>query len=190
MKRLLVLLVLITCTVQAEIYKSKNDKGEWVYSDKPSPNAERMKLPPLSTYAPPPALQRSVSDSEDPEPAQTNDKYKSMVFVEPVNDATVRENSGLVKVIVGLDPPLKIKKGHKIQFYLDGNPYGEAGASSAIIVKEVDRGTHVLKAQVLGVEGKLVFRAKPVTFHLHRESLNNPNRVKPTPLPTPLPTPR
>ena len=57
MKRLLVLLVVVACTVQAEIYKSKNDKGEWVYTDKPSPDAERMKLPPLSTYTPAPIKQ-------------------------------------------------------------------------------------------------------------------------------------
>ena len=176
MKRLLILLVLITCTVQAEIYKSQNEKGEWVYSDTPSPNSERMKLPPLSTYtAPPPPPPHSVYAPV----GGAGTAYATMVFAEPENDATVRDNNGVVKVTVALDPPLKIQQGHKIQFYLDGNPYGEAIASSAITVKEVDRGTHVLGAQVLSARGGLLLRAEPVTFHLRRHSVKNLNLVKP-----------
>jgi len=49
MKRFSVLLMLVAGLVQADVYKSVNDKGEVVYSDKPTPGAKRMKLPPLQT---------------------------------------------------------------------------------------------------------------------------------------------
>ena len=65
MKRLLILLVLISSAVQAEIYKSQNEKGEWIYSDKRSPRAELLKLPPLSTYAPPVQSQPEPDEQEE-----------------------------------------------------------------------------------------------------------------------------
>ena len=180
MKRLLVLLVVVACTVQAEIYKSQNEKGEWVYSDTPSRDAERMKLPPLSTYTPPPIKQPS---DPDPDPAQPDDTYKSMVFVAPVNDATVRNNQGIVMASVKLDPLLKGKQGHKIQFYLDGTPHGTPVAGLNLMLKNLDRGTHALGARVLNASGKSLFSAEPVTFFIHRESVNFPNRAKPVPAP-------
>ena len=180
MKRLLVLLVLVACTVQAEIYKSKNDKGEWVYTDKPTPDAERMKLPPLSTYTPPPVTQPSVSD---PDTAQSDDTYKSMVFVAPVNDATIRDNQGIVRASVKLDPALMGQQGHKIQFYLDGSPHGTPVTGSNLMLKNLDRGSHALGARVLNASGKSLFSADPVTFFLRRESVNFPNRAKPAPAP-------
>ena len=180
MKRLLVLLVLLACTVQAEIYKSQNEKGEWVYSDKPSQDAERMKLPPLSTYTPPPVTQSPVSD---PDPAQSNETYKSMVFVAPVNDATIRDNQGIVSASVKLDPSLMGQQGHKIQFYLDGSPHGTPVAGSNLMIKNLDRGSHALGARVLNASGKSLFSADPVTFFLHRQSVNFPNRAKPAPAP-------
>jgi hypothetical protein len=178
MKRLLVLLVLVACTVQAEIYKSQNDKGEWVYSDKPSPDAERMKLPPLSTYTPAPIKQPSVSDTDREQP---DDTYKSMVFTAPANDVTLRDNQGTVKASVRLEPLLK--QGHKIQFYLDGTPHGTPVTSSNLMIKNLDRGTHALGARVLNASGKSLFSADPVTFFMRRESVNFPTRVKPAPAP-------
>ncbi|MCK5308207.1 MAG: hypothetical protein KAJ73_06305, partial [Zetaproteobacteria bacterium] len=166
--------------VQAEIYKSKNDKGEWVYSDKPSADAERMKLPPLSTYTPAPIKQPSVSDADREQP---DDTYKSMVFVAPVNDATVRDNQGIVRASVKLDPLLMDQQGHKIQFYLDGTPYGIPVAGSNLVIKNLDRGSHALGARVLNASGKSLFSADPVTCFIRRESVNFPNRVKPTPTP-------
>jgi len=177
MKRLLILLVLITGTVQAEIYKSQNEKGEWVYSDKPSPSAERMKLPPLSTYTPP-ALQSAPARQEEAE-----DVYKSMAFVEPENNATIRDNEGVVDASVRIEPLLKSQQGHKIQFYLDESPYGAPGVGLKLTLKNVERGSHVLSARVLNAEDAVVFSATPVTFHIHKQSLNQPNRVRPQPLP-------
>ena len=177
MKRLLVLLVLVACTVQAEIYKSQNDQGEWVYSDKPSPDAERMKLPPLSTYTPVPLPQPPVSV-----PVESSDTYESMVFIEPKNDATIRDNEGTVKASVRLEPLLKSEQGHKIQFYLDGTPHGTPVTSSNLMLKNIDRGAHTLGARVLNADGKPLFSAGQVTFFIHRQSVNFPTRVKPTPL--------
>jgi cell division septation protein DedD len=189
MKRLpIILLIMISCAVQAEIYKSQNEKGEWVYSDTPSPSAERMKLPPLSTYTPTTPAQRPASV-----PKESKAEYESMVFAEPENNATIRNNEGLVDASVSLEPLLKSHQGHKIQFYLDGKPYGAPVVGSKLTLENLDRGTHVLGAQVLDAGGEVVFRASPVTVHVHRQSAlmpkfkpGNGNLPKPNPKPKPV----
>ncbi len=180
MKKLLVLLVLVSCAVEAEIYKSQDEKGEWVYSDRPSPSAQRMKLPPLSTYTPTEQAQPPQPD----QPAVAAGIYKSMVFVEPLNDLVIRDQTGEVAVSLKLDPPLKRRQGHEIQCYIDDEPHGEAVASAKFTLKNLDRGTHVLGAVVFDAGGKALFSADPVTIHVKRVSalnavnLNNPDNPK------------
>ena len=181
MKQLLILLVLVVCPVHAEIYKSQDESGAWVYSDRPSPNAERMKLPPLSTYTPPPQTPNSASASQ----GESVGVYKSMVFLEPEDDITLRDNSGVVSVVLKLDPPLKGMQGHKIQYYLDDKPYGPPVVTSSITLRNVDRGQHLLGARVIDAEDDNIFSASPVIFHIHRQSINNPNRARPRPTPKP-----
>ena len=179
MKRLLILLVLITCTAQAEIYKSQNEKGEWVYSDKPSPSAERMKLPPLSTYKSPP-LRTSGSP---PPKAIENDIYAGFSFIKPVNDETLRNNLGIVMAETKLVPALQHKLKHRIQFYLDNEPYGPVIASTAVTMSNLDRGAHTLSASVVDQEGNTLISTGSVTVHVKRESkLNVIDDAVPTPL--------
>jgi hypothetical protein len=90
---------------------------------------------------------------------------------------------------VKLDPVLMGQQGHKIQFYLDGTPYGTPVAGSNLVIKNLDRGTHALGARVLNASGKSLFSADPVTFFLHRQSVNFPTRVKPQPPKPPKPKP-
>jgi hypothetical protein len=54
MKRILILIVLFACQANAEIYKSINAAGEVVYTDTPTQGAEKLKMPALPTYTPPP----------------------------------------------------------------------------------------------------------------------------------------
>jgi hypothetical protein len=182
MKRLPVVLMLLAASVQAAVYKSVNDKGEVIYSDQPTPNAQRLKLPELPTYKPPPVP--DVSNTPETKPAAN--PYKRVKILQPENDATIRDNQGVVRVQVALDPPLMTKLGDKIQFYLDGKPHGMPVGSSAISFSNLDRGTHTLSATVVNSSGAAVVSADPVVFHLHRESILNPNSplfVKPAPRP-------
>ena len=180
MKKLLILLALTCHAAEAEIYKSQDENGEWSYSDRPSPSAERMKLPPLSTYTPS-AKPVSTGDVEDDGAVSP---YKSMVFLEPKNNLTIRDQEGVAKVSVKLDPLLKTQRGHKIQYYLDDAPRGEPVVSSKMTLKNIERGTHVLGASVLDAEGKELFSAATVTFYVRKDSslnptnLNNPDNPK------------
>ena len=195
MQRFSVLLMLVAGLVQADVYKSVNDKGEVVYSDKPTPGAERLKLPPLQTFTQPPLPRLTRTPGK---PVMQN-LYENMAFMEPENDATVRNNLGVVTVRLLLEPALKTQLGHKIQFFMDNEPHGPPVQNTTMGFSNIERGTHTLSATVIDSNEQTVMSSDTVTFHLHRESIfnpnnpKNPNRPKPTPLPVnpvrPTPTP-
>jgi hypothetical protein len=84
------------------------------------------------------------------------------------------------------------KQGHKIQFYLNGAPHGIPVGSASISFSNLDRGTYTLSTSVMDAKGVVLMSADPVVFHMHRESVLNPNSplfVKPKPEPKPKPQP-
>jgi hypothetical protein len=189
MKRFPVLLIVLAASVQADVYKSVNEKGEVIYSDQPTANAQRMKLPELPTYTAPPVPSLSSAPNTN-KAAPVASPYKSVKIILPENDATIRDNQGIVRVQVELNPSLMTKQGHKIQFYLNGEPHGIPVDSTSISFSNLDRGTYTLSTSVIDANGVVLSRADPVDFHLHRESLLNPNsplNVKPAPKPQPKP---
>lgn len=178
MRYFIVLLVLLAGLAQAEIYKSTSADGEVIFSDQPSPGAEQMQLPELPTYSAPPARTRARSDSAgQKQPAKS--PYQSVVFTAPEDDATVRNNLGDLSASVSLQPALKTRLGHRIQYYLDDAPHGQPVSATAINFTNLDRGSHRLSASVVDSQGGTIISTDTVTFHLHRESLNFPNRQAP-----------
>jgi hypothetical protein len=186
MKRLLIML-LFAGSAHAEIYKSINAAGEVVYSDTRTQGAETMKMPALPTYTPPPVVPSTTSKAESVETAV----YEDFVFLTPEDDATIRNNQGIINVELKLTPALRSRRNHRVQFYLDGEAYGEPVSSIQTTMSGVERGMHTLTASVLDANDDSLISADPVIVHLHRESIhnpnnpNNPNRPRPTPLPSP-----
>jgi hypothetical protein len=190
MRHILLLLALVTGPVLADVYKTVTETGEIIYSDTPTPGAERIHLPELPTYTPPPLPRFTPSPAKQP----VKSLYNSMTFTEPAEDATVRDNQGVVQIRIELAPPLMTRLGHKVQFYLDNKPHGIPVESTAIGFSNIDRGTHSVSAYVVDKDENPMMSAPAVSFHMHRESINNPNnpnnpknKPKPTPLPSKAP---
>lgn len=182
MKRLLIML-LLAGSAHAEVYKSINAEGEVVYSDTRTQGAETLKLPALPTYTPPPVTPSAPAAEQPVEKAA----YEDFVFVKPEDGATVRNNQGIINAELKLTPALRGRRNHRVQFYLDGEPYGEPVSSIRTTMSNVDRGEHSLTASVIDASGAALISADPVIVHLHRETINNPNhpnnpnRPRPTP---------
>ena len=160
----------------AAVYKSVDAEGNVVYTDNPAGNAKPVDLPPLSTVPAP---------KYDPnlfKPKETEDQagaYQSVSIVSPGQDESIRENSGAVSVSASVKPKLDTKAGHRFMFYMDGESVGEATASDRIVFENVDRGTHNVSVAVVDGGGKELMRSEPVTFHLHRVSVQAPPRPTP-----------
>jgi hypothetical protein len=146
-----------------------------------------MKMPALPTYTPPPVVPSTTTKAESVETAV----YEDFVFLTPEDDATIRNNQGIINVELKLTPALRSRRNHRVQFYLDGEAYGEPVSSIQTTMSGVERGMHTLTASVLDANDDSLISADPVIVHLHRESIhnpnnpNNPNRPRPTPLPSP-----
>ena len=167
------MLALLSGLAQSEIYKSVSADGKVTYSDKPSPGAERMQRRELSTYAPP-AL--PVRQTRRPARPASSDYYKNFSFIKPQNNATIRNNPGIVMVEVKLNPGLQNNLGHKIQFYLDDEAYGPPVDNYAVTLSNLDRGEHTLSASVINAKGKVQISTLDVGVHLKRESRLQNNR--------------
>jgi hypothetical protein len=174
MRAVCLLLCLALGSVQAEVYKSVNEQGEVIYSDRPGKDAERLRMPALPSYTPQPV--RSFSRDSAPQGAQQAAGYERFIISAPADDATIRNNIGNLEVTTLLEPALMLPHGHSVQFYLDGVAHGTASDALALSLDNVDRGTHQLSASVLDADGKVLITTPPVTVHVKRASKLHGNR--------------
>ncbi len=165
---LLVLPVLAT----ADIYKSIGPDGTVVYSDQPSPGAEKIRVQQPSTYTPPPLpkFQPTQRASDQAAPA-----YERLSVVSPKPEETIRDNEGTVIATFAVKPALQTDQGHRLVVLLDGNRQKPISVTR-IQFNNVDRGAHTIQAMVIDGNGKTLIESDPVTFYLHRQSIHFPAR--------------
>jgi len=168
------LLTLLVTTAQAEVYKSIDANGEVIYSDVPSRGAKRIQVPDPPTYTPAPLPPASPAASAAGGQADTVD-YREFSMRSPHADETIRSNAGIVNLSVSLEPALQVDAGHRIQYFLDDKPQGKPVKWLTASYRNIDRGTHNVSATVVDEHGAPVISTTPVTIHLLRASIQNPN---------------
>ena len=168
MKAFIPILLLLAASVQAEVYKTITPDGEVIYSDVRTGDAKQMNVPRAQTYTPPPMPAPALLPvTTEVEP----DIYNSFVVDSPLDQQTIRDNLGNVELLVTLEPGLIARDGHRIEYYLDGEPNGRRTVDTRKTFVNVDRGEHQLSAAVVDKRGKVIIRTEPVTVFMHRESL-------------------
>jgi uncharacterized protein DUF4124 len=139
-------LIFFMCCLSAEtVYKTVDEDGNIIFTDKPSEEAEEIKIQELETIKNPNPGRYKPSTEKPPEEF----KYKSFVITSPENGAGIRSNNGNVSISVSLEPMKKA--GHKIIISMDGK---EVGSGSSVSLQNVDRGTHSISASVVDANGK------------------------------------
>ena len=170
------LLLIASVLVQAELFKWVDEEGNIIYSDQPPVGADKSehqvdeeKLPPIIST---PALEQPSRTSSSSSSAATNpvERYKSLTIVSPEHDTSVRQNAGNVSIKVAIEPYLFNERGDLLVIYMDGLEVAR-GRESSVQLIEVDRGTHTIRAEIIGANGKILKKASPVTFTLHRHSV-------------------
>jgi hypothetical protein len=175
MKKVLILLLLVTGLAtglaQAEIYKTISPNGEVIYTDIPSPRAEKLDLPGLSVYEPPAATTLSIPRFRRSHSVGSV-SYDEFSIQEPKSGAVIRNNLGIVDVSVTLKPALKDKSKHRIQYILDKELYGPAMDKTTIRISNLVRGKHTLSANLVDEKNTVLASTGTVTFHIRRQSVN------------------
>lgn len=168
MRILLLLICFFTILpVAAEVYRSVNENGEVIYTDKPSPGAEQIEVDEVQTIDAPAEQDFEYTPPQKEQPQA----YTKLEITSPENDTSIRDNAGNVTVSIALEPALKA--GDKMVLSMDGTKVSE-GASNQFSLTNLDRGTHSLSVAVVNAAGKELKRSSAVLFTIQRHSNLNP----------------
>ena len=172
------LLILVSGTVFAEVYRWIDENGNTVYSDQPVGNAEQIVLPEASTYSPVvvPLATSDDSDEMAEEVGSEDDEMPpapsyQLQIASPQDDEAIRVNNGNLTVNIQIRPPLSQKRGDMIQLRMNGLPYGEPRNGLSFNLANVDRGTHTLSAVVMNASGEQLAQSPSIKFHLQRNTI-------------------
>ncbi len=163
-------LILLTClsaqvfATSAKIYVWRNEQGVLVFSDSPRPGAEEVKITEQNIVSSP-SIDTSILDIT---PQKIEEKYQ-VEITQPEQNETIRDNTGSVYV-TGLVKPV-FKQGLKIQLYLDNKKYQKPQSRAIYILRNIDRGEHQVKMQLINNKGKVIASSDVTTFYMHRTSV-------------------
>ncbi len=170
MLKIVGVLILLTClsaqvfATSAKIYVWRNEQGVLVFSDSPRPGAEEVKITEQNIMSSP-SIDTSILDIT---PQIIEEKYQ-VEITQPEQNETIRDNTGSVYV-TGLVKPV-FKQGLKIQLYLDNKKYQKPQSRAIYVLRNIDRGEHQVKMQLINNKGKVIASSKPTTFYMHRTSV-------------------
>ena len=183
MKILFYILLLTACSIaQAEMYKSLDENGEVVYSDKPPTlDAKEIKLPPITVQTP---VKTSPKPKSVTKPKLPPYVYSDMQFSSPENDENIYGNDGAIAYALIVTPTLNTVLKHYLTIKLDGKVVIEKTSSLNGSLNDVDRGSHHLSADIHDANGTIL-RSASMSFHVHKASLLKNNPVIPPPAPRP-----
>ena len=157
----------------AELFKWKDADGNIIFSDQPPAGTDKHEsevkqesLPRINTV---PALDltKSRTTSSSSQSKENNASYISLAIDSPLHDSEIRENSGKVLISVRVDPNIFVERGDKLIIYMDGVEVFK-GESTSVLLDNVDRGTHDVKASIVNSQGFVLRETRVTTFTLHR----------------------
>ena len=177
MRILLLLATLFFLTsVSAGVYRSTDADGNIIYTDKPSPDAEEIRIDKVQT------IPAGPDDFEYTTPDNSADEgdYTKLEIVSPENNHVFTGNTGDVTVSVVIEPELNTENGDRLILTMDGKKEADS-TSTSFSFTNLDRGTHTVEVHVVNKDGKSLISSAPVTFTMKRTSVLNTNRPAPRP---------
>jgi hypothetical protein len=155
------------------IYKSLDAQGNIVYSDIPSIGAEKITPPPISTIKSDAVLKPEQAVVEDKK-ARLPTSYTSFSILQPENDVTIWDNLGSIPLKLNLEPQLDTASGHGVWVYIDGRALVKKSPSLVQPITGIDRGTHMIRAEIRDSAGKILIRTKTIKVHLKKHTVPKP----------------
>ena len=150
----------------AKVYVWRNETGELVYSDTPRPGAEEVKTKPGNIIKSSTNIETQVLDINT---QAIDDNYQVVINI-PKDNSTIRDNTGSIYIQGSIKPIFK--RGLKIQLILDGELYQKPQTHTKFSLRNIDRGEHQIKMKLVNEKGKEIASSKPITFYMHRASVN------------------
>jgi hypothetical protein len=135
-----------------------------VFSDTPKPGAEEIEVNSKNTIIT--SVDTSILDIT---PRVVSEEYQVEIS-QPEDHATIRDNSGSIYISGRVAPVFK--RGFKVRLIMNGAVHGEPQTRSVFILRDVDRGEHKIKLELINNQGKVIASSKERTVYLHRSRAN------------------
>ena len=167
---------LYTSSALATIYKTVDKDGNITFTDQPQgKQAEAIEVSTPNTIE----ATQSTMEQEETTDNRTEAPSSYMIrILSPDNDSQIPTGQETVSISASLQPALH--NSHKLQFLLNGKPFGKPGKATQTTLKNLVRGSQTLSAQALDTRGMVIGRANPVTIHIQRSRLTpQPIKAKP-----------
>ena len=181
MKKILsVIIILFLNVCYGAIYMHVDKNGTTVYSDTPeSADASVVNIPKSmqieSSGVPLPS--QSVLPSLQSDKNADTDGYTIFTILSPKNNENV-QNQVTVPVSIEIKPALR--KGDKLQLFLDNKPIGDPVTQTTLMLPWVERGEHQLSVAVIDKDSKVIKNTDSITIFIHRVTTNSPARQQST----------
>ena len=164
--RILILFItlILLIPVSAEVYRTTDENGNVIFTDKPSPGAEEIEIDEVQTVSPPPVRDFRYT----PPKKKGKSNYKKAEITTPKNDDVITGGTGNVSVSISLEPALQ--DTDRIVLYMDGEKQSDS-SSTSFELSNLDRGTHTIKVDIINKGGKVLKSSSPVSFTVQRPSV-------------------
>lgn len=168
MKHLLLLLILLPLFLAADVYKTEAVDGTVDYSDQPQEQTEKLDLPPIPSIKPPSSTPLQKTWLAKPSVPAVSSHIIGIQT--PRDDEGIRSNQGELMITLTLSPEMQPGRQH-IELQLDNRQIKEHFQKTQILLQNIERGSHTLRALLVDEQGRILARSALIRFYLHRHSI-------------------
>lgn len=157
-----------------EIYKIVDDSGKVTFTDIP-PNGsgasdKKVQLGEPNTQLPIAIPEKTLQSTGYEIPVV---KYQFVKIIQPSNNTTIPP--GQLEVVIQASSQPSLQTGHLLRVLYDGQPVAPPAETTSVTIRDLYRGAHQVKAQIVDDKHRVLIESNAVTIHVKRPTkLINP----------------
>lgn len=149
------------------IYQWQSSDGELHFSDQPHPGAKKIEIQEAKPYQP---LKIKKTKPFKKEIKKIN--YERFEVQSPTNNETIRNGTGQIIITLKVTP--KLMEDHYFLYVMDDKEVGSLQKKNTLKLSNIDRGSHVIKAQLVDSNKNIIATTQSITVYMHRPFNQNP----------------
>ena len=181
-------LAMTASSLMAQVYKVVDENGNVTFTDiPPGDGSKPVDLPPISVVETPDyettarqAAEAAAAAGNAEPPEETlrslRQSYRDFEIISPRSEESIWSPDGPISVVWSAGDDLR--EGMQVMVFIDGNL--QATTSQPMIpIVGLERGEHVVTAEIRDRRNRTIVAAPPVTFFVRQPGLYNRPRVGP-----------